>query len=110
MQMWPLVEQLAQDMGYTLRSLRRNRRFTITASLTLALGIGAGTATFNVVKAVVLNPLPFPRSRELVQLHFENPLERASGPFTLAEAEFVSRGVRGLSRVAIAAELDSILG
>jgi putative ABC transport system permease protein len=110
MQRWPLVEQLAQDMGYTLRSLRRNRRFTITASLTLALGIGAGTATFNVVKAVVLNPLPFPRSRELVQLHFENPLERASGPFTLAEAEFVARGVRGLSHVAIAAELDSILG
>ncbi len=68
-----LVETFLQDVRYGLRSLIKNPGFSLVAILTLALGIGANTAIFSVVNAVLLNPLPFPHPEELVALHESKP-------------------------------------
>jgi predicted permease len=63
-----LLDTLGHDIRYELRTLRHNPVFTAVALLTIAIGIGANTAVFSVVNSVLLKPLQYPKSEQLVAL------------------------------------------
>jgi predicted permease len=69
----PLLDTFFQDIRFGARQLRKNLGFAAVAVLTLALGIGANTAIFSVVDAVLLRPLAYPDSGELVSLSERGP-------------------------------------
>jgi predicted permease len=80
------MESILQDLCYGIRNLLRTRGMTAVAIITLALGIGANTAIFSVIDAVLLRPLPFHDSGQLVRLY---ETESAPGHFPFAGPDFL---------------------
>lgn len=72
---------LRQDLRYAVRQLRKAPGFTAVAVITLALGIGANTAVFSVIDAILLKPLPFPHGDELMLVRQYMPREKSGSPF-----------------------------
>jgi putative ABC transport system permease protein len=73
------MTHLSQDLRYAVRSLARQPGFTVVAVVTLALAIGANTAIFSAVDALLLNPYPFPHSDRLVLLDARHSSGKNSG-------------------------------
>jgi predicted permease len=92
---WAWFEQLLQDLRYGMRRMSRNPGFTAIAVLCLGLGIGATTAIFSVVDAVLFRPLPFAGADRLVRVFTDFPKEITSTStagfrhFWLSPAEYL---------------------
>ena len=74
---WIAMASILQDVRHGIRVLLRTPGFTFLALLTLALGIGANTAVFSVVNAVLLRPLPFDNPQEIVSVFEQRPSENS---------------------------------
>ena len=80
------LHQLRDDAAYAFRILTKSPAFSAVALLTLALGTGATTAIFSVVRAVVLNPLPIPAVERTVRIYETNP---STNSFATSEPNFL---------------------
>jgi predicted permease len=80
--MWNFLGTALQDVRFALRTLRKNPGYTCAAALTLALGIGANTAIYTIIDAVLLHPIPFAEPDRLVAIYQKTPRsERNSIPY-----------------------------
>lgn len=89
-----------RDLKYALRVLRKHRPFAVVTILTLALGIGATTAIFSVVYAVLLQSLPYRDVNRLVML-FQTGREDSRQPFLLSDLQALKAQCRSFSDIAI---------
>ena len=83
---WHWLDEAWQDLTYAIRTLRQNPVFTITAVLTLALGIGANTTIFSLIDAALLRPLPYRNADRIALLYSHEGPGRYS---SLAPATFL---------------------
>src|SRR5258708_2736886 len=89
-----------QDALYAIRTFRKSPGFAAIAVITLALGIGANTALFSVVNGVLLNPLPYPHSEQLLAVYAKTPgVDR--GPAVYLNFLDWQRDARSFSSMAI---------
>jgi predicted permease len=93
---WRWLGQLAQDLGFGTRMIRRDPTFAISAILTLGLATGATTAVFSIVNGLLLQPLPFPDSDRLIAVNGRNWTEdrgntpdAVTGPVASLEIEAI---------------------
>ena len=103
-----VVESLGKDARYALRLARRFPAFTAIVLLTLGVAIGANTAIFSVVDAVLLQPLPFPRGEEIVLLYGQNP-DKSLPRFSVSYADYLDWRKQTRSFTDIAAFASSSL-
>ncbi|HET9399802.1 MAG TPA: ABC transporter permease [Candidatus Acidoferrales bacterium] len=106
----PMLETLLQDFRYGIRTLLKNPGFTAVAILTLALGIGANAAIFTVIKAVLLEPLPYPHPERLVDLYERDVI--GTNPFNIVSgANFLDwqHDARSFEQIAVYGEWSSAL-
>jgi predicted permease len=77
----PILETTLKNFQWAFRFLRKSPSFSIVVILTLALGIGANSAVFSAIDAILLRPLPFPESDQLMRLAEYNTKKHTSQPF-----------------------------
>src|SRR5947199_7984256 len=97
-----MIGDLGQDMKYGLRMLAKNPAFTAIAVLALALGIGANSAIFSVVNAILLRPLPYRNPDQLVVI-WENATHLGFPKNTPSPANFLDWQKQGTSFAGMAA-------
>ncbi|HKE88312.1 MAG TPA: ABC transporter permease [Vicinamibacterales bacterium] len=97
------LESLGQDLHYGVRGLRRSPGFAAAAIILLALGIGANTAIFSLVRAVVLRPLPFPDPDRLVLIWDDFSANRGPTRANPSPADYVAWKEQGRSFADMAA-------
>src|SRR5215472_18811609 len=91
---------LSQDLRFAIRMFRKSPGFAVVAVLTLALGISANTALFSVVNGVLLNPLEYPHSEQLVACYAKAP-GLGQGPVTYPNFLDWQHDTRSFSSMAI---------
>src|ERR1700690_3781156 len=110
------MSQLFQDIRYAFRQLRKSPGITLTAVITLALGIGANTAIFSLVDSIMLRPLPFPHQDQLMRIEsgdvspFPKGWIRALGDHSASFAAVSGFGADAESNVAGTDSSDRVFG
>jgi putative ABC transport system permease protein len=95
------MNYMIQDIRYALRQLVKSPGFTLTALLTLALGIGVTAAVYSVVQIVLLEPLPYPDQERLVGVAWTFPHEKPNAEQAGSAADFVSENSQAFSSSAV---------
>jgi putative ABC transport system permease protein len=106
----PWIESVAADIKYALRALRHARAFTVVVVITLALGIGANTAIFSVVRGVLLKPLPHREGDRLLYLrHSADGPGQSNLSFSVPEVRDFRNGAKSLGSIAEYSEWSGTL-
>jgi predicted permease len=95
-----VAENVVSDIRFAVRGLRRSPSFALTAILTVAIGIGASTAIFSVVDAVLLRPLPIPHAEDFTYLGWEWKKGNEVPALTAFQFEFVQKHNRTFEAIA----------